>query len=414
VTQQQTEAPATTYPIAELERRFYAFAMDRLVTWGLYGLVGVASWLVLGDRPWAVVGIVAGVMVLGWLALAVMTGVSGSTPGKSAVGLRVVHHGTGTPIGVGPALLRSLVVAAASLPTFGIGLATLAWTAVEDRGRQRRGWHDHLASSVVVDVRPVEVVTESVDDSPRHVVNLTAMRLIPAPAVEPPDFQAPPPMTRPAPGARPQPAFQPTPPPASASAPAPAARRAHPAPTGPTQAPAAPQHPATRQPPAPAGPAQAPHRPAQPAPAPQQPVFHRPPVDDPGRTVVRPRPGAAAAGHGASAPAGPRWRVRFDDGQTFVVEGMVLVGRRPEPRAGEAVWHLVPLTSADMSVSKTHAQFAPAPDGALVVMDRGSTNGSTLTRQGVSRQLAPGKPATLVDGDTVAFGDRSMEVRREA
>ena len=133
-------------------------------------------------------------MVLGWLVLAVMTGVSGNTPGKSALGLRVVHHGTGTPIGVGPALVRSLVLAAASLPTFGIGLATLAWTAVEDRGRQRRGWHDHLASSVVVDVRPVEVVTESVDDSPRHVVNLTAMRLIPAPAVEQPVFQAPPPV----------------------------------------------------------------------------------------------------------------------------------------------------------------------------------------------------------------------------
>jgi uncharacterized RDD family membrane protein YckC len=404
---QQTEAPAITYPIAELERRFYAFAMDRLLTWGLYVLVGVASWLVLGDRPWAVVGIVAGVMVLGWLALAVMTGVSGSTPGKSAVGLRVVHHGTGTPIGVGPALLRSLVVAAASLPTFGIGLATLAWTAVEDRGRQRRGWHDHLASSVVVDVRPVEVVAESVDDSPRHVVNLTAMRLIPAPAVEPPVFQAPPPMTRPAPESRPQPASPPTPPHAPPPAP-------HPAPTTPTRAPATPQPPATRQPPAPAAPAQAPHHPAPPAPGPQQPVFHRPPVDDPGRTVVRPRSGAAAAEQGPHAPAGPRWRVRFDDGQTFVVEGMVLVGRRPEPRAGEAVWHLVPLASADMSVSKTHAQFAPAPDGALVVMDRGSTNGSTLTRQGVSRQLSPGKPATLVDGDTVAFGDRSMEVRREA
>ena len=47
-------------------------------------------------------------------------------------------------------------------------------------------------------------------------------------------------------------------------------------------------------------------------------------------------------------------------------------------------------------------------------MDRGSTNGSMLIRQGVSRQLSPGKPATLVDGDTVAFGDRSMDVRREA
>jgi pSer/pThr/pTyr-binding forkhead associated (FHA) protein len=106
--------------------------------------------------------------------------------------------------------------------------------------------------------------------------------------------------------------------------------------------------------------------------------------------------------------------VTFDDGHSFVVEGLVLVGRRPEARQGEPVWHRVPLTSADMSVSKTHAQLAPAPDGALVVVDRGSTNGSTLTRQGVARRLSPGKPATLLDGDTVAFGDRSLVVRREA
>lgn len=403
MTQQQADAPATTYPVAELERRFYAFAVDRLVTWGLYVLVGVGAWLALGNEPLAIAGIVAGVMVLGWLVLAVMTGVSGNTPGKSALGLRVVHHGTGTPIGVGPALVRSLVLAAASLPTFGIGLATLAWTAVEDRGRQRRGWHDHLASSVVVDVRPVEETTELVDDSPRHVVNLTAMRLIPAPAVEAPVFQAPPPLTRPAPEARatpPAPAY-PTPEvPAFAPAPQPVQHQSPQAPRAPQerQAPQSPQAPQAPQQPVQRPPAAAPH----PAPVPAG--------DDSGRTVVRSRPDGAPP----AQPVGPRWRVRFDDGHSFVVEGLVLVGRRPEPRSGEPVWHLVPLTSADMSVSKTHAQFSPAPDGALVVMDRGSTNGSTLTRKGVSRPLSPGKPATLVDGDTVAFGDRSMEVRREA
>lgn len=404
MTQQQADAPPTTYPIAELERRFYAIAIDRLVTWGFFVLVGVGAWLALGNEPLVIAGIVGGAMVLGWLGLAVMTGVSGNTPGKSAVGLRVVHHGTGTPIGLGPALVRSLVLAAASLPTFGIGLATLAWTAVEDRGRQRRGWHDHLASSVVVDVRPADVVTEAVDDSPRHVVNLTAMRLIPAPAVEPPVFQAPPPPTRPAPEARsPQaPAAPQQPaahqqPPASPARPAPQRAPAYPTPQVPAFAPGTP--PQARQQPSQQPPAQQP--PAQ------QPAIQRPEADDPGRTVVRSRPGGPA-------PVGPRWRVTFDDGHSFVVEGMVLVGRRPEPRSGEPVWHLVPLASADMSVSKTHAQFSPAPDGALVVMDRGSTNGSTLTRQGVSRQLSPGKPATLVDGDTVAFGDRSMDVRREA
>jgi hypothetical protein len=109
-----------------------------------------------------------------------------------------------------------------------------------------------------------------------------------------------------------------------------------------------------------------------------------------------------------------RWRVTFDSGESFLVEGLALVGRRPEPRAGEPVRHLVPLRSGDMSLSKTHAQFQVAPDGVLVVMDRGSTNGSILIRQGVSRELTAGRPATLLDGDRVRFGDRQMTVARES
>lgn len=387
MTEQQA---AATYPIAELERRFYAFFIDRLLGWTLVAVAGFGAWLVLDD-VWSAVAVAAGVMVLLWLVLAVVVGVSGSTPGKAMVGLRVVHHGTGTPIGVGRSLLRSVVLALASVPTFALGLATLAWTAVEDRGRQRRGWHDHLAHSVVVDVRPVDPYIVEVDDGPRHVVNLTAMRLIPAPPVEPP---APPRRVNPEQSTRRTPM-----PPQVQQPPVPS----HAAPRQPIQQPPAPQQPTgqdvRQQPPAP--PAQRPPGPPNP-PSVQPP---RPPADD-GRTAVRSVPGAP--------PTGPRWRVTFDNGETFVVEGLALVGRRPEPRSGEQVHHLVPLTSADMSVSKTHAQFGPAPDGVLVVMDRGSTNGSVLIRQGVSRPLTAGKPATLVDGDTVSFGDRQMAVRREA
>ena len=112
--------------------------------------------------------------------------------------------------------------------------------------------------------------------------------------------------------------------------------------------------------------------------------------------------------------APPRWRVHFDNGESFVIAGLALVGRRPEARTGEQVAHLVPLSSADMSVSKTHAQFGPAPDGTIVVMDRGSTNGTVVVRQGMSRQLAPGKPAALVHGDKVVYGDREMTITREA
>jgi uncharacterized RDD family membrane protein YckC len=370
-----------TYPVAELERRFAAFAVDRLLGWGLIAAVGVATALLVSDDLWTVVGAVAGTTVLVWLVLAVVLGVSGTSPGKAVSGLRVVHHGTGTPIGVGPALLRSLVLGVAGLPTFGLGVATLAWTAVEDRGRQRRGWHDHLAHTVVVDVRPVvEVADTAADDAPRHIVNLTAMRLVPAPPVE--QVRTP---ERSEHSMRRQPLPADLARPASAAGPAPA----------PPPAPAPAQQPAQPHPQA---------RPAQPLPGPPQPVQAQ---------AVQAQ--AVRQGPPPGTPmAPPRWRVHFDNGESFVIAGLALVGRRPEPRAGEQVAHLIPLASADMSVSKTHAQFGPAPDGTIVVMDRGSTNGTMLVRQGVSRQLAPGKPASLVDGDKLVYGDREMVVSREA
>ncbi len=407
--QQPPPAPhpprAITYPVAALERRFTAFAVDRLLAWGLLVAVGVVTTLLVPDDLWTVVGAVAGATVLLWLVLAIVLGVGGTSPGKAMCGLRVVHHGTGTPIGVGPALLRSLVLGIAGLPTFGLGVATLAWTAVEDRGRQRRGWHDHLTHTVVVDVRPVtEVADDAADDGPRHIVNLTAMRLIPAPPVEtvrtperseqsmrrqplPAEVMAPPvqqpPVQQPPVQQQPvqppvqppvqQPPFQPVP-----------TRHAAPPPAQPQA-----QTPAQHQPP--------------PQPVPPERTQQRRPLEPP---PVPPR-------HAAAAPAA-RWRAHFDNGESFVIAGLALVGRRPEARNGEQVAHLVPLTSSDMSVSKTHAQFGPATDGTIVVMDRGSTNGTLLVRQGVSRQLAPGKPAALVAGDRVVFGDREMTISREA
>ena len=133
-----------------------------------------------------------------------------------------------------------------------------------------------------------------------------------------------------------------------------------------------------------------------------------PPQPPPTQPPLQPAPGTSRQ----TAVSGT-WRVTFDSGETLLVEGLGLVGRRPEGRAGEPVRHVVPLASENMSISKTHAQFHLASDGTLVVMDRGSTNGSILVRQGVSRELSAGKPATLLDGDRVLFGDRQMHVSRE-
>lgn len=333
---------ASTFPAAELDRRFYAFTIDRLIAWTVDAIVAVAAyhWLIAPGHVAAGVAVIVAVVLLVGLGLALLLGARGISPGKSALGLRVVHIDTGTPIGAPAGLVRGCVLAVATLPTLGLGVATLAWTAVMDPGRQRRGWHDHRTGGIVVDVRPVPVPVEETPSGPRHVVNLTAMRLVPAPP------QAP--VTAPERAPRP-----PTPTPASTPTPAPPAA-----------------------------------------------------LDDPlpaERTVVRGR-----------GPAPARWRVTFDSGESLLVEGLALVGRRPEPRPGEPVRHLLALRSGDMSLSKTHAQFQVAPDGVLVVMDRGSTNGSLLVRQGVSRRLTAGRPATLLDGDRVRFGDREMTVVHEA
>ncbi|CAB4719234.1 MAG: FHA domain-containing protein [Actinobacteria bacterium] len=349
------EAPAPAGAAAEFDRRFYACAVDRLVAWGLYAVAGAIVWRTLIDQGRVLAGVGAIALVVAAVSLisAVVLGITGITPGKALTGLRVVDDRTGEPIGVVAAILRGLVLGVAGLPTFGLGLATLAWTAMLDPGRRRRAWHDHLAHAVVVDVRPVQEVELAPQVRPRGIVNLTALRLVPA-----------------------------------SRAPAPVPAR----PVPPRLPPSAP-----------------PTTPALPIPAPPIPTPAAAP--SPAAPTVPPAP---APRHAAATTAdGARWRVAFDSGEAFVVEGLALVGRSPEARPGEPVRHLVPLSSDDMSVSKTHAQFQVVPDGDLVVMDRGSTNGSLLVRQGSIRELAAGRPVTLRDGDVVRFGDRSMTVSHQ-
>jgi uncharacterized RDD family membrane protein YckC len=399
MTAQAVSSEAPTFPAASLDRRFYAFALDRLIAWPLVGLAAFAAYhfYFSEDRVAAGVAVTAAAVVVIGVGFSVLLGMMGVSPGKAMLGLRVVHLGSGTPIGVLPALLRSLIVGASALPTFGIGLATLAWTALMDPGRQRRGWHDVVTSSIVVDVRPEPAEIEEVETGPRHIVNLTAMRLVPAQHAAPAPATPATPAPAPRPASTPTPTPTPTPAPTPTPEPAPAARRPAPAP-GPVAPPGG-------------WPAEVPIVDQPPPPAYQPPAHAAVPAAEHAAAPAEPAERTKAR-EDAAGP--PRWRVTFDNGETFVVEGLALVGRRPEPRPGEPVHHLVPLQSGDMSLSKTHAQFQVAPGGELVVMDRGSTNGSILVRQGMSRELTAGKPATLVPGDVVRFGDRQMTVARES
>jgi uncharacterized RDD family membrane protein YckC len=372
-----SEELTTEHLAAGADRRFYAFVMDRLIAWGVIGGEAYAAYTLLIEpgRLWTGVAAIAGTVLMVGLLSSMLVGIFGLTPGKALVGIRVLSFEDARPIGLLRAMLRTFLLGVATLPTLGFGAAALAWTAMVDPSGWRRGWHDLRTGTVVVDVRPVPTVEEPEEEAPRQVVNLTAMRLVPASPT--------PPRRVPTRGRRP-PA---SPPPEVAALPA-----------QPTVTP--------RQS---LGWPLVGEAPADPSPAPAQGAGRGPrptaPPAPPEGDRTQPRPPDTAA-----PPV--RWQVTFDTGEQFEVRGLTLVGRRPEPRPGEPVKRLVTLPSDDMSLSKTHAQFQVVPDGALVVMDRSSTNGTILIRAGVTKRLVGGKPATMRDADRVRFGDREMTVAR--
>ncbi len=368
-----SEELTTEHLAAGADRRFYAFVVDRLFAWGVCGGEAYAAYTLLIEpgRLWTGVAAIAGTVLMVGLLTSMMVGLFGMTPGKALVGIRVLSVEDARPVGVLRAMLRTLILGVAALPTLGFGAAALAWTAMVDPSGWRRGWHDLRTGSVVVDVRPIPEVEEPEEEAPRQVVNLTAMRLVPASPT--------PPRRIPTRGKRP-----PAPPPEPVAPPTVTPRQG-------LGWPLVGEAPADAAPVSAAAPAHGP-RPTEPPPPSDERTQPRPPSD-------------------AAAPS-VRWEVAFDTGEQFEVRGLTLVGRRPEPRPGEPVKRLVTLPSDDMSLSKTHAQFQVVPDGALVVMDRGSTNGSILIRAGVTKRLVGGKPATLRDGDRVRFGDREMTIAR--
>ena len=368
-----SEELTTEHLAAGVDRRFYAFFVDCLVAWGVIGGEAYAAYTLLIEpgRLWTGVAAIAGTVLLVWLVGSMLVGIFGLTPGKALVGIRVLSFEDARPVGLLRAMLRTLVLGLATVPTLGFGAAALAWTAMVDPSGWRRGWHDLRTGSVVVDVRPIPMIEEPEEEAPRQVVNLTAMRLVPAAST--------PPRRAPTRGKRP-----PEPPPEAAAPPAPPT-------VTPRQGlgwPLVGEAPADSK-----APSEAAERGPRPSAPPAAPEGDR----------TQPRPPDTAA-----PPV--RWQVTFDTGEQFEVRGLTLVGRRPEPRPGEPVKRLVTLPSDDMSLSKTHAQFQVVPDGALVVMDRGSTNGSILIRAGVTKRLVGGKPATMRDADRVRFGDREMTV----
>ncbi|MFJ2551251.1 RDD family protein [Microbacterium sp. NPDC087591] len=184
--------------------------------------------------------------------------------------------------------------------------------------------------------------------------------------------------------------------PPAAAAPAPAVQAPVAAPVAP--APVASFAPPAAPSPAPVAPAPAMQAPAA-APAPATPA----PAPQPSTPTPTPAPAQSPA------PAGTRAVLILDTGQRIEVRGTTLFGRAPAAAAGEGEAQLVRVADDTRSVSKTHLAVMPARRGVFAV-DRASTNGSAIIRNGAETPLVAGHPAELQIGDTVRFGDRTLTV----
>ena len=107
------------------------------------------------------------------------------------------------------------------------------------------------------------------------------------------------------------------------------------------------------------------------------------------------------------------WVAELDDGREIPVRGLVLLGRNPQPEEGESDAALVKLSDESRTVSKTHLALG-VDDAGLFVVDRGSTNGSTITAPG--RAAVPAGPfhaVSVSEGSVVSIGDHWVRIRRD-
>lgn len=373
------------------------------------------------DLVWIIVAVAAsqGLMIAYVIVQLVLHGRKGVTLGKAVCGIRSVNVRTLERPGFWRGAVVRYLLAGASflIPVIGPVLV-IALSPLFDIERRGRGWLDLAAATWFVDARHglnpydqkrMRIARKRVK-TPEHEEKAPLPSLATpvdrdAPAAYVPSARlsggvigahrggtATPPAPQPesAAGA----VVSAVPPSLATGAPAPAfAPPVAPAPAAP--APAAPAMLRPAAAPAPAAPHQAA---AAPAPAPTStPAPAQAPASTPAQSAA------------PAVSAGTRAVLILDSGERVEVRGTTLFGRSPGAAAGEGEAQLVRVADDTRSVSKTHLAVMPARRGVFAV-DRASTNGSAIIRNGSETALVAGHPAELQIGDTVRFGDRTLTV----
>ncbi|KQS07785.1 hypothetical protein ASG04_11350 [Curtobacterium sp. Leaf183] len=135
------------------------------------------------------------------------------------------------------------------------------------------------------------------------------------------------------------------------------------------------------------------------------------PVAGEGRRAARSRQdGTTETRRGARQQVVPLADVRLvpASGDTIVVRGTVLVGRRPEADTPDVTVHALP--DIARTLSRNHAVLEWADD-LLWVTDLHTTNGTTITSpEGAVQPLVPGQRTAAATGWRVELGEREYTV----
>lgn len=396
--------------IAPISRRAVAYVIDALIAGGLGILLGggllvavaLSGGLAASITMLLIGGPIVGVVLLGWFVVYTVMQAGTGSIGMRAQGLRLVSAADGAPLGFGRALLRNVIFGLAGAIVVGY------FSPLFDGSGRFQGWHDKVAGALMLDAR-VPAPEPVVEAAPV----VEAPPLLPAPSFErlPP---APMPGFAPATPAAPlasadQPAVSAAAAAArSVAAPAqdsgmiayvpgvtqdaPSAPPIPPAPPAPPVPPlpvATPVVPAPVVPPAPAAPS------APPIPSvPPVPDAAPDPVDDDDLEETR-----------ISIP-GHRLIFTWDDGTRIPVSRRTVFGRNPAPEEGALV---VPVRDETLSLSKTHFEAAAETSGGWI-LDRHSTNGMTIVRDGQRIACPAGQRVPIKLGDVIEIGDRVVMI----
>lgn len=424
--------------VAPVKRRAVAYIIDALIAavipvlGAIIAIVMTVSALSSGEPTGTLFALgfvvmpIVGILTFGWMLVYTFMQTGRGSVGMRAQGLRLASAADGSPISFWRALLRNIVFGLAGSIVVGY------FSPLFDGSGRFQGWHDKAVGSVMIDQKSYRA-----ERMPQE-MNAAAAPLVPdrgpapmmssAPTSMPgfaaplaptsmPGFAAPSPAAAPAPAADPASVVPPTP--QAAVSPDHAAPEAVMQPSVDEEVaeqtvltphltrdlpddplisfvPGITQEPVRREePPAPAAVAPEPEPEPHPEPdAEPHPQLEPEIFEDEDFESTR-----------ISVP-GHRLVFTWDDGQRAMVSGRTVFGRNPEEGDGAAN---VAVRDETRSLSKTHFEAGADARGGWV-LDRQSTNGTSIVRDGVRIACPPGQRVPVRLGDALEIGDRIVTI----